>query len=90
MLNLIRNNFPKGCLVRFSTDLATQIEKRQRQNLPEFFSKFKREENLILDQAISLEKIIQAIGNQFLVQQDFNYACTRLKRPYTTRPKRRS
>jgi hypothetical protein len=27
MLNLIRNNFPKGGLVRFLTDLATKIEK---------------------------------------------------------------
>jgi hypothetical protein len=34
MLNLIRNNFLKGCLVRFLTDFATQIEKWQQQNLP--------------------------------------------------------
>jgi hypothetical protein len=27
MLHLIRNNFPKGYLVRFSTDLAIKIEK---------------------------------------------------------------
>jgi hypothetical protein len=30
------DNFPKGCLFRFLTDLATKIEKRQRQNLPKF------------------------------------------------------
>jgi hypothetical protein len=27
MLDLIRNNFAKGCLIRFLTDLATKIEK---------------------------------------------------------------
>jgi hypothetical protein len=27
MLNFIRNNFPKGCIFRFLTDLATKIEK---------------------------------------------------------------
>jgi hypothetical protein len=35
MLNLVINNFTKGCLVRFLTVLATKIEKWQQQNLPE-------------------------------------------------------
>jgi hypothetical protein len=42
MLNLIRNNFPKGCLVRFLTDLATKIEKWQKQNVSEICQKSKR------------------------------------------------
>jgi hypothetical protein len=42
MLDLIRNNFSKGCLVRFLAYLATKIEKRQQQILPEICQDQKR------------------------------------------------
>jgi hypothetical protein len=46
MLNLIRNNFPKGCLVRFLTDLAKKL-RNDIDRICQNFPKFKREENLI-------------------------------------------
>jgi hypothetical protein len=42
MIDLIRNNFLKGCLVRFLTDLALKIEKWQQQHLPEICQRSKR------------------------------------------------
>jgi hypothetical protein len=46
MLNLIRNNFPKGCLDRFLTDLATKV-RNDRDRICQKFPKLQREENLI-------------------------------------------
>jgi hypothetical protein len=59
MLDLIRNNFLKGCLVRFLTDLAIKIEKWWWQNLSEIRLRSKERKNLIYDQAITLEKLLQ-------------------------------
>jgi hypothetical protein len=47
MLNLIRNNFPKGCLVRFLTDLAIKKLREDNSRICQKFPKIKREENLI-------------------------------------------
>jgi hypothetical protein len=64
MLILIRNNFPKECLVRFLTDLALKIMKWQQQNLAEL-PKIKREDKLVYDQAITLGNSTQTYNNKF-------------------------
>jgi hypothetical protein len=89
MLNLIRNNFLKGCIVRFLTDLSTKIEKRQQQDLPEIPYDQKRGKPHL--RSINFPRtIIQASTNKFLIQQDFNHACTHLKRPHTHGTKKTS
>jgi hypothetical protein len=55
MLNFIRNNFPKGCLFRFLTDLATKIE-NDRDRICPHFPNLKREENLSKIKQFTLEK----------------------------------